>query len=171
MALASTGFEGSVNLLDNGGNRSTLRYDLTAETIADAVTDMGTIAAALGAITGAEVAGYTVSQVFEEETLTLPAAGVQIEDIALITAQIATGSPVELKWATVKIPAPVIGIFQASSGPLADVVDPADADLRTYLGTFESGGEATLSDGELLKDVTVAGNVVGKRIHRKSRNG
>lgn len=171
MALASTGFEATVTLLDNSADKSVLRYKLTAETAADALTDTQAIVAALAAITDGLVAGYSVSEVYEEDTPILPSAGVKITDIALVTAQIATADPVVLKWANVRIPTPVIGVFQASSGPLADEVDPADTDLRTYLAIYESGGEATISDGEHLKDVTVAGNVKGKRISRGSRNG
>jgi len=171
MALASTGFEATVNILDNGGNKATLRYKLTAETAADAATDAAAIVAALAAITDGLISGYNVSEVFEEAAPSLPSSGVQIEDIALVTAQIATADPVVLKWANVKIPTPVAGIFLASSGPLADEVDPADTDLRTYLAIYESGGEATISDGEHLKDVTVSGNVKGHRVHRASRKG
>jgi len=171
MALASTGFECTVTILDNSADKSVLRYKLTAETAADALTDSAAIVAALAAITDGLVSSYSYSEVFEEETPTLPSSGIKNTDVALVTAQIATADPVVLKWANIRIPTPVAGVFQAASGPLADEVDPADTDLRTYLAVFESGGEATISDGEHLKDVTVSGNVKGKRISRGSRKG
>jgi hypothetical protein len=123
----------------------------------------------MNAITDGVIVAYSVGQAFEEDTTYYAATGVQIENIALISARI---DAAEDKWAQLRIPAPVIGIFQASSGKMAKVVDPADADLVTYLNSFvETTGVASLSDGEYLISPGTAGNVVGKRIHRANRGG
>lgn len=167
MAIASEGFFGTLTVIDNGGNTSTLTFDLTAATVGAAVTDMGTIATRLAAVTDAEIKGYTVGEKFAEQALSLPAGGVQVENTAVIAAKIA-GSLT--KTATIRIPAPVAGVFVGSSGAAANQVDPNDADLGTYLGTFTSGGLATVSDGEVIDTVSAA-NVKGKRVHRASRKG
>lgn len=167
MALASVGFFLSVTLSDQGGNRSTLRYELSSATMAEAVTDAATVLAELGPVTDAAIVGYSVGEKFEEDT-SLFGTG-EIENIASVVARIDSA---EQKYATVKIPAAADGIFKAASGPDYNVVDAADADLVAYLNLWETtAGVATLSDGETLEDPGTAGNVVGKRIHRGSRRG
>jgi len=159
MALTSQGFRGSVVLADNGGDKSTLNYVLTAATVGDAITAMGAIVAALGPITNAVVVGYSVREVWEEETVTLPADGVQNEVKAIISARIDAAGE---KFATLRIPAPSIGIFAGTSGEAADRIDGADSDLGTYLALFGSAGVATVSDGETLLAPGVA-TVRGRR--------
>lgn len=168
MALASTGYFATVTCVDSGGNKSTLTYRLSAATIADALTDAATIITRLNAVTDAVILSYRVGEQFEEDSAYYAAAGVQIEDRASLSCVIDAG---ELKYATLLIPSPTIGIFVASTGPNSNVVDPADTDLVTYLTTFATGGIATLSDGETLLSPGTAGNVTGKRIHRGSRKG
>jgi hypothetical protein len=170
MSLVTQGFKLTVTLVDSGGNKSTLRYELTAETFADATTDTATILAALNAVTDAVIVSYHLGEVFEEDAVSYAAEGVQVENVASIVARISTGDSLE-KWTTIRIPAPNIGIFQAATGKLSNQVDAADAALITYLETWESGGEATISDGEVLADASTSGNVYGKRIHRASRKG
>jgi hypothetical protein len=168
MALVSAGFEGSATLADNGGNEATLRYKLTAATIAAALTDMAGIVSELDAITDCVVRRYNVGEVFVEDTEQFAGAGVQTENVALVVAKIDDPEP---KTVNIRIPGPNIGIFKAASGPDANVVDAADAALITYLQNFQTGGIAALSDGETLLSPGTAGNVTGKRIHRGSRKG
>lgn len=164
MAITSKGFVGSVTVIDNGANTSTLSYDLTAATVAAAVTDMGDIVARLVAVTDAVVKSYTVGEVFSEDALSLPASGVQVENQARISGKL---SGFVDKFGRVMIPAPKPGIFVGSSGKTANVVDASDADLVAYLNTWITGGEATISDGEVLDTISPA-NVSGKRYHRGS---
>lgn len=168
MALASKGYFVNVTVVDSGGNKGTLRYALTAATIADAVTDAATIISTLNAVTDGVVIGYSVGEAFEEDTNFFAATGVHIENVALISAKI---DDPEIKYASLRIPAPVDGIFLAASGPNYNKVDPADAALVAYLQNFETAGIATVSDGEVLESPGTAGNVTGKRIHRGSRKG
>lgn len=166
MALASIGFKGVVTLSDQGGNRAVLRWDLTGADYATAFGEMSGMITSLNAVTDAQIIHWSVNHVYEEDT-TYYGSG-EVENVASISARI---DDAEVKYATIRIPAPVDGIFQAATGPLYNVVDPADADLVTYLSHWETGAEALLSDGESLLDVATAGNVTGKRIHRKSRKG
>lgn len=170
MALASTGFFANFVVIDSGGNKATLRYKLgeAATDIASAATTAATLATRLAAVTDGVVLGYTVGEAFDEDTNFLAAAGVQIENQALISAKILNE---EEKWAQLRIPAPKIGLFMASTGKNSNIVDPADADLLTYLGSFETGQLAQVSDSEVLAETSTTGNVYGKRIHRASRKG
>lgn len=166
MALASVGFFLTVTLSDQGGNRSTLRYDLNSIDIATALTDAATVLAELDPITDAAIVAYSVGQKYEEDTSAFGLG--EVENIASIVARIDSA---EQKYATIKIPAPADGIFKAAAGPDYNVVDASDADLVAYLNLFATAGVATLSDGETLDSPGTAGNVVGKRIHRGSRKG
>jgi hypothetical protein len=169
MSLASIGYFANVVVVDSGGNKSTLRYKLTEAAVpADAIADAATIVAALNAVTDGVVLSYTVGEAFEEDSSFFAAEGVQVENVALITAKIDNA---ELKYTTLKIPAPNIGIFVAATGPNSNVVDAADSTLQTYLACFATSGIATVSDGEALESPGTAGNVKGKRIHRGSRKG
>jgi hypothetical protein len=166
MSLVSQGFLLTVTLSDTGGNKSILKYKLQAADFATATTDAGTILTALAAVTDALLLAYHLSEVFEEDSA-LYGSG-EVENVASMSARI---DAAEVKYATVRIPAPSDGIFQAASGPLYNVVDPGDTDLVAYLNVFVDTAEAYLSDGENLLSPGTAGNVTGKRIHRKSRKG
>ena len=168
MALVSTGFYANLVVVDAAGNKSTLRHKLLSADIATAVTDAATIVTALNGVTDGVIVSYTVGQGYEEDAAFFAAAGVEIENVALITAKI---DDAELKYANLKIPAPNVGIFLAATGPNANVVDAADAALQTYLTMFQTGEILSISDGETLESVGTAGNVKGKRIHRGSRKG
>jgi hypothetical protein len=167
VAITTDGFFGSITLVDNGNNLSTLQYALTGGDFATALADLQGIVTLLEAVTDAVVKGYRVGEAYSEKALSLPAGGVQVENVASISALI-TGF-VD-KYAIIKIPAPKAGIFTGSSGDAANVIDANDADLAAYLGTFLAAGEATVSDGETIQAVSTA-TVKGKRIHRASRKG
>jgi hypothetical protein len=168
MALVSTGFVGSVTLQDEEGSRATLQYDLTAVTNAAALTDMGDIVTRLAAVTDCAISGYSVAEVFAEDALVLP-DGIEVEKRAVISAKLAGTLPQE--YVNIVVPGPTGGIFIAATGPDAKRVDPADADLRAYLATFTSGGEATISGGQTIVDPTASGAFTGRKTHRGSRNG
>jgi hypothetical protein len=166
MALASVGFLLTVRLVDQGSNKSTLRYDLTAADAATAAADAATIMAALAAVTDAEIQAYSLAEQFQDGTV--ESGSGEVEAIASIVAKIDSAA---VKYASVKIPAPNVGIFKAAAGDDFNNVDPADTALVTYLTVFATGNEAYLSDGEALLSPGTAGNVTGKRIHRASRKG
>lgn len=171
MALVSAGFFLTVTLADAGGNKSTLQYDLQSADIATAQTDAATILAELDPLTDAVPVAYRIGQAFKEDTTFFAATGVEIENIASVVARI---DAVGEKYAQFKVPAPNVGIFQAANGSGYNVVDGGNADLVAYLNLFQTagnGGIAFVSDGENLVSPGTAGNVKGKRIHRKSRKG
>lgn len=167
MAFISDGFELQVSICDNGGKPfATRTYPLvdTDPTTVDAVAT--SIIGKLNAVTDGVIAAYRVTEIFVEDTLTFPAAGVQNENQAIVTMPI-DGNP--RKSGTVTIPAASISNFTNTSGKGANVVNMANAALLAYLGIFDAnvGNEAYISDGEQV--ISLQGS--GKRRHTKNNNG
>ncbi len=163
MALTTNGWWLQVTLIDNGGNVTTKRYELRSADATAAAADSAAVLAALDAITDSVVSAYRYGEEFLESAFAYPAAGVENENKASITALLDTNGA---KKANIKIPAPVIGIFQNPTGPGANIVDVLDAALVTYGDLFKTGNECYISDGEDLDSL-----VSGKRISAKSNNG
>lgn len=167
MAIVSEGYELVVNLADNGGKpygqKTYALVDTDPETVPAVVTS---ILGKLAAVTDSVVAGYRLAEVFVNDALALPAAGVQNENQALITATL-VGRPNDS--ASISIPAAKIGIFTNTSGKGANIVDMSDTALVAYLGIFDptGGNEAYISDGDQI--VALSGS--GHRRHVKNSNG
>ena len=172
MALVNDGFFLYVTLIDNGANTSTLSYELTSADMTEAEADAATILAALAPLTLAAVKGYSISRRFVEDSLALPAQGIQVEQRAVVTAQLAS-SP--LKRSQFVIPAPAGGIFVAAEGEGENTVDITDTQLRAYAALFGTGtgAVATISDGESIASEvgTTSGMIRGVRTHRRSSRG
>jgi hypothetical protein len=169
MALVSKGYYLNVTLVDSSGeNKATLRYEMTSADFATLVTDVATVLAELAPVTDAVIVAYSFGERFGEDSSFVAAEGVQIEDVAAVSSRL---DATQEKWATLRIPAPAIGIFETATGTGSNIVDPTDADLQDYLGLFvTTTGICTLSDGESLL-IPGASNTKGKRIHRASRRG
>lgn len=173
MGLVHDKFYLNVSLVDAAGNKAASRFDLdyadwAAFNTAIAAGAATSFLADLAAITNATIVGYSVGESFVEDTNLYGAAGSEVENIAMLTCAIDG----ELnKYTTLRVPAPVDGLFLGTQGDNRNIVDVADADLLTYLNYFISGGMVLVSDGESIADPTTAGNFKGKRIHRGSRKG
>lgn len=166
MALVSDGFELVVTLVDSGDNKSNKRYILNAADAATAATDAGTIMTRLTAITNAVIGGYGLTEKFVEDAFVYP-TDIEIENRALVIGRI-DGEPSKT-W-TETIPAPIVGIFVAPSGPSRNEIDITNTALVTYMGTFNATQAlAEVSDGEQLADVSTIKS--GHRAHRKSNYG
>jgi len=163
MAYNLDGYTGYVTLIDNGSNTTTKSFKLTSSTAADAATDIAAIVAAMVNVTDAVVVSYGSTAVYVNDSVALPASGIQIEDQALITVSIVDHPT---KSGTITIPAPKPEIFVATSGENANVVDLEDAAVEAYIGLFQADGEAYISDGEIA-DLAKK----GRRVHRGSRRG
>lgn len=163
MAFVSTGWRVTFSLMDNGGNITTKTYELTSADATEAATDTATILARLTAVTDCEIVSYHSYEQFEEDTVAYPAAGVQKENQALLTFDIVDNP---LKKATHSIPAPKQAIFVGVTGPNANIVDTADADVIAYRQMFQAGGQCFISDGEVAFTL-----ISGKRRHVKNSNG
>jgi hypothetical protein len=99
-----------------------------------------------------------------EDTLVLPASGVENENQAFFSGKI-FGDPTDS--ATQSIPAADPAIFISTSGPGANVVNMANATVISWVALFDSNGPWTISDGEAWVNATVK----GKRRHVKNSNG
>jgi len=95
---------------------------------------------------------------YEESAFVYPATGVENQNKARIVSQL-VGST---KKATIDIPAPKVGLFNAPTGVNANVVDLLDTEVLAYLAVFQTGGNAFISDGEVL-DFGVEGRRVSSR--------
>ncbi len=169
MALVSKGYFLNATLVDaSGENKSTLRYDVVAEDFTELATNVATILAALNPVTDAVIVAYSFGEKFGEDSSFVAAEGVEIENVASVSSRI---DETQEKWATLKIPAPAVGIFEAATGTGRNIVDPTDDDLLDYLGLFvTTTGICQLSDGETLL-IPGSANTKGRRIHRASRKG
>lgn len=165
MALVQDGYRMVVTVYDTSGSPATLSYDMTSADDAAAATDAATILAALTAATKSTIGQYTYGPKFVEDALTLPADAENVIKASISAYIDGLGN----KRANIKIPAPVNAMFTATSGPGFNVVSGSAAAVTGYLDLFETtGGVATISDGETLRDTqNFAG---GKRISRASQN-
>lgn len=165
MALVAAGFRLTVQLKDTSASTSVLQYELQGADYAAASANAAIILTALDAVTNSNVAQYQVSAVFVENAFALP---VSAENAVKAEVNgIVSGAP--NKTAQFRIPAPSISIFSSSTGAGYNIVDLDSANLQAYAQIFEVGGQAYISDGENLADVS--GNLTsGKRITVKSRN-
>lgn len=177
MALAKVGYQANIKMVDAGGNVSYFRPDVQGADHATALANAQSIVTALDALTDALIAGYSVAEVWAEDTAQYGSG--EVENIAEVVVPLETAG----KYHTFKIPAPIAAMFVGASGPDYNKVNTAYAALLTFLNHFtdETGygtpgpdAIALVSDGEKVKpDNTNDKPYVesGKRIHRASRKG
>lgn len=177
MALVEMPIVYSVTLQDRGGNQATLQFKSNGDSILTASDLLNSMVTTLSAITQAKVVKYGFRYGYEENDMSALTTNGEVENRAVITMALETTTPPapgQTRYANIQIPAPIDALFQAASGDLYNVVNPANAALVAFLNNFEYGAglpSLVLSDGQNISDPTVAGNVVGKREHRKSRKG
>lgn len=165
MAFNALSFGVTVSYIDNGGNQVTRDY-----VMGDSVTDYAGAVAAAGdiltdiiAFTDAAIPQYRVFQIFEEASLTLPGAAVQVENTASMTILLAgLGS----KKANLNMPAPKAALFVSSSGPQANILNTGNSVVTNFIDNFLVAGDFTLSDLEKASRI-----LNGKRVHKKSSKG
>lgn len=172
MALVAKGWELVVGLADRGGKVVNRTFEMTAtDTAGDAaavLTDVTTILARLNAASALVVKSYRVAKVYVNDALALPtSAEAEAEQQLHISALIDTDPS---KSGTYDIPGPEQLLFQASSGPGADLPNFAQTELTDFVDIFDQvigDGLATLSDGESWNRLTAK----GKKTHKHSTNG
>lgn len=162
-------FYGKVTLRGANGKTSTLTYDFgnfaegtDALDFAAAQNALTQVTGALANVTDAEIAKVTLSTDTVESSV-VPASG-DIFELAQLTLALTTAG----KYASAKVPAPVIGIFSGATGDLRDVIDINDAALVQYVQQLEQ--HTDVSDGETI-DATIGSNglVRGHRVVRAAR--
>lgn len=163
MAMVAAPFELNITLADNAGNQTTRQYEVAGADYAVAWGLADDWVATYMATTDCALVSWGLNRKMVNDALTLPDAGVQIENQAIITGKIA-GDPTESAFFT--IPGPKIDIFVAETGPDANKVDTSDTLVTNVVGLFLEGGALLLSDGESLSTP-----VTGKRRHTRNSNG
>lgn len=171
MTLVTEGFEISITLMDNGGNKSTMQFVCDPANVtnyADAQTARTAMISALGGISQSVIVGTALKEIQYEDAIVYPASLVENENKASITLQILGKN----KKANIRIPAPEPVIFNGLSGGGANQVDTTQALVTTLAGMFHATGYFLISDGEKVA-LSPNGNgvVVGKRISAKNNNG
>lgn len=168
MAFVDQGWRLVLTFADSGGNTTTRTFFLTATDdagdLSPVIDAVQVIVTAWTAATDAVIVSQQVTKVTVNDSVVLPAAGVQVENNAQISAKI-DGIP--NKSAVFEVPAPKIGMFQATTGPGSNVVQFSTAPTPALVNIFKAGGEAYISDGESITDQ----GIKGKRVHHKSVRG
>jgi hypothetical protein len=172
MALVNQYWRLSVTWADRGGKTSTYKYRLVATDdgagdMSDVRTAVNTIIPILEAVSACKIKAYQVEQVWLDTAFTLPnVAQAENEQLAEITGTI-RGYPNET--ARMYIPGPLDLVFQATSGPTADLVNMAQTEVDDFRDLFDSSvtNLISISDGEFWDSNTTS----GKRVHRRSSKG
>jgi len=159
MALTADRWFTVYKLTETSGRSTILRVEQSAPADdAAARVSAAALATDLAAVTNCKIASYFTYQEFVEDAFSLPAAA-EIENEALLQLSI-DSEPT--KTATLRIPAPVDGIFAGATGPSYDVVDTTDVALAAFVANFTSEALFYVSDGEQA-DALIGGH----RRHRK----
>lgn len=164
MALVVAGFYVTYQFVDNSGKSTHRRFQLAATDMAGAVTAEGTLRPLVLALTDCPLKSYQLGVVYSEDALTLPAVGVQNENVGHLHMPIYAKPRKSATW---DIPGAKIGLFTATTGPGADIMDMTNSDTLNFIGAIGNGGQAKISDGEVVTAVGAS----GKRSHKKNRNG
>jgi len=171
MALTAVSWEMVAGLVDRGGKVVNRTFALVATDTAgdatDVFTDVGTIITRIQGVTELKIKSYRVAKVYAEDSLTLPTSAEAEAEQQLHLSALIIGDPT--KSGTYDIPGPKQALFQAASGPGADLPNFSVTALDNFIEMFNSAGSnlATLSDGESWDSNTVK----GKKTHKHSTNG
>lgn len=163
MAFVLQNFIFTIAFADNSGAQTIRQYEVQDTDLAAVTALLDDWAATFAAVTDCEIVSYSLTQRWQEDAVTLPAAGVQNENQALITGKVDGDYSESI---TLSIPGAKIGVFQNTSGPDADKVDITETIVTNYLGLFADGGAFYVSDGEFA-----AAPFSGRRRHTKNNNG
>lgn len=171
MALVLEGFEITISVVDNGGNKGTYKFVCDPANVPDfetAQTARTAIVTAFDAVTQCTIVGTSLKEIQYEDAIVYPLAGVELEDKASVTYQILGKN----KKGNFKIPSPIPSMFVGAAGEAANQVDVQNPALTIYAGNFSSTGYFLISDGEkIADDPNNNGLIVGKRISAKNNNG
>jgi len=171
MALTQLGWEMVVALVDRGGKAVNRTFFMTTTDTAgdatDVFTDAATIRTNLLAVTELKIKSYRLAAVYAEDALTLPTSAEAEAEQQLHISALIVGDPT--KSGTYDIPGPKQALFQAASGPGADLPNFSVTARHNFIEMFNPGGSdlATLSDGEGWDTNTAK----GKKTHKHSTNG
>jgi len=166
MVFSASNFGVTVTYLDGGANTTTRDFEMD-ESVIDfdaANTAALAILADIIATTDAALPRYRVYQNNDENSLTIPATTVQIENCASLTVLLAGAGS---KKGNLNIPAPKAAMFvNPTNGPQNNIVNMSATIVTDFLANFTVAGDFTISDGE-----EISRGLSGKRVHKKSSKG
>lgn len=151
MALVTAGWELQVSLGATNDRKLPKTYSLQATNKTEADAAAANILAQLALVSAGKVVSYKVYELFEEDNYTRPTdQDAEWGEEAIVTGKILDHP---FKSYTLRIPFPKIDIFVASAGKNRDVVDINDVAVIGYVGLFNSGADAYVSDGEFTESI------------------
>lgn len=145
MALVSRGFEASVTVLGRDAYPYTMSVPLRSADYATAVTDLALWRTRFAAVSDGVISKYRLAEIFSEDALSLTTAALNSKEVADITVYIDGEGD---KKATIFIPMPKDVLRSAATGKARRTVKISETVLITYVGSYQSGGFVSLSDGE-----------------------
>lgn len=168
MAIVFSNYEIRVFMKDQTNTTFTKIYQTDPALVTDdteAATAATALLAELAPVTALTIVGYTIGKKYEENTS--PALPQRIGyDQASFVVTLETPN----KFATLYIPGAANGIFQATTGVQADIINVNNADLLAYVALFkDTTGYFVLSDGEHVA-ASATPIVEGQRISKKGGN-
>ncbi len=165
MVAADPPFVLDLTIYASNGRHIVKPYNLAGATYTDASANTAAILAAFADVSAGVVSAYSLKAKFENDAFALPSSNdAEWGEEAIVTGKV-LDKP--LKPVAVRIPFPKITLFQGTSGKSRDKIDTnfsneTTTHLNAYLDLFRTGGEATVSDGELLETDGTA--LEGKRL-------
>lgn len=170
-----TAFTMTIGLRGNNGKVSNQRFDLgefaqatAGDDFIAALSAADQIAGAYANVTGATIAYVNVAHSMPaHESGDLPGVGVDVHEFATVSCHLNAPGTQE-KLTTVKVIAPVDGIFVGASGVDYDTIDRTDVDLVQFIQQVAQ--HAFVSDGEQINTASgVNGMKAGRRNARSYR--
>lgn len=149
-------------LIDANGETVGKSYDLDgylgvdfAASFAEAHSDAVNIAQSLDNVSGAKIAEMSLTAKMETDNIfntfkNTPVDGSDVtEEVKLTVALEANDAQ---KTATMRVPSPVVAVFQGATGQARHLVNINHALLSTFVQQFSGsvGGHPTVSDGEIV---------------------
>lgn len=155
MALELQGFELTITLLGEANAVRQKTFELIpdsgaaddAAALATALADAQTFVPTFAATTAAEIVGWSLRTVYEENTAVTVPADADLYREALYSVGI---NPTGTKKAPITIPAPADILFTGDDEQTGQL-DPADGALASFLGNFEPANRFRISDGEAVQ--------------------
>lgn len=159
MAFVSQGWVLTLTFRDTGNNPTTRDFHLQAT---DDAGDLSPVIAAVQdimtayvAATDAVITQQRLTKVTVEDSVTLPAGNVNVEDNAHVTAVI-DGAPNKSAW--FEIPAPKNSCFIAPTGDGHNIVKfDSPSPVGAVVNLFKTGAQSFISDGEVITDQGIKG--------------
>lgn len=158
LVAATHPFSLSVTLGATNDKKVTKRFTLQSADAATAATDAADILAQIALVSAGKVVGYSINHDFIEDNYTRPSSqDAEYGEEAIVTGKI-LDEP--FKTFTLRIPYPLASIFVATAGRNRDIIDIANVGLLGYVGLFNTGAAAYVSDGEFTETLEAGRRVI-----------